>query len=452
MTTQSLAAPPPDSGLEQITGPSTNGIIQMLRQRRNLFEQARLNEQRYGPVHVLNMFGTKWVAACGPNAAETILMNKAKAFANGPGWSPLIGNFFDRGLMLLDFEEHRHHRTIMQQAFTPTVLKGYLQELQPIVARHIAALPVGSVEDGNPVPIYQHLKKMTLDVALEVFLGAKLPRPEADRINAAFIACLRASGAILRRPLPGSRWSKGVRGRRVLEEFLVERIDHARGSETADLLSVMCHAESGDGHRFSDQDIVDHMIFLLMAAHDTTTTTLANMVYYTAKTPRWQDRARAQSMELNIDLSFEDLSRLTDVELVFKEASRLCPPTPLEPRRAVKDTEVCGYFVPKGTLIFVPTNVNHRRAEIWRDPEIFDPERFTKERAEDKVHRLAWAPFGAGIHKCIGLYFAQYEIKAVMHHLLRGYEWSVPPEYEMRIDISALPAPVDSLPITLSKL
>lgn len=444
--TQSLEPPPDGSGLKRIIGPSTNGVVQALRQRRDVLKCARDNESRYGRVHVFTMFGAKWIAANGPDAAEQILANRDGAFANGPGWSPLIGPFFTRGLMLLDFAEHRHHRRIMQQAFTRPALKGYLRELQPVVAQHVAELPLGSVESGNPVLMYKHLKQMTLDVALEVFIGAKLPRPEADRINAAFISSIRASGSILRHPVPGSRWWRGLRGRQVLERFLAGRIAAARGRETSDLLSVLCHAESEEGHRFTDQDVINHLIFLLMAAHDTTTTTLANMIYNMAKVPRWQERARAQSLELDSELAYEDLPRLTELELIFKESLRLCPPVPLQPRVAVRDTEVCGYFVPKGYLVFVPTNVNHRREEFWPSSAEFDPERFA-----DRVHHLAWMPFGMGAHKCIGLYFAQLEIKTVLHQLLRGYEWSVPAGYQMPIDVSTLPAPKDKLPLTLRR-
>ncbi|RDI55583.1 cytochrome P450 [Nocardia mexicana] len=446
---QYLERPPAGSALKQISGPATNSVVQMLRRRRDPLGCARDSEARFGPVHVVNLFGDKWIAACGPEAAERILMNKDRAFANGPGWSPLISPFFERGLMLLDAAEHRRHRTLMQQAFTPAALKGYLQLMQPVVRRHIDALPTGSVEAGTPVRIYSHLKQLTLDVALEVFMGARLSRAEADRINSAFIDNLRAVGSIVRGPVPGGRWRKGLRGRKILEEFLAERIPVARRRETADLLSVLCRAADDDGGGCTDADVINHMIFLLMAAHDTTTTTLANMVYHMAAAPDWQQRARRQSLARNPDLSYDDLAELGDLELIFKESARLCPPLQVQLRKSVRDTEVCGYFVPAGYTVYIPTDANHRRGEIWSHPDVFDPGRFGAERAEHKAHRLAWAPFGAGVHKCIGLYFAQIEIKIILHHLLRDYEWTVPATYELPLDVSALPAPKDKLPITL---
>ena len=90
--------------------------------------------------------------------------------------------------------------------------------------------------------------------------------------------------------------------------------------------------------------------------------------------------------------------------------------------------------------------------EHWTDPRSFDPERFSAERREDKSHRYAWEPFGGGVHKCIGLYFAGAEIKTILHQLLRGYRWSVDPSYVVPMDYHSLPFPKDGQPIDLRPL
>ena len=79
----------------------------------------------------VNAVGGRWVQVLGPSALETVLTNRARAFSNKLGWDPLIGAFFDRGVMLMDFEEHRHHRRIMQQAFKHERLVSYLKEMNP---------------------------------------------------------------------------------------------------------------------------------------------------------------------------------------------------------------------------------------------------------------------------------------------------------------------------------
>ena len=125
--------------------------------------------------------GINIVTCSGPDAAEQILMNKDKAFANGPAWSYFIGPFFSRGVMLFDFDEHRHHRHILQQAFTPKILKGLLRRDAAGHRRSRRAVPD---RQGEAV---QRVQELTLDIALEVFLGVELPRDEADKLSKAFI-------------------------------------------------------------------------------------------------------------------------------------------------------------------------------------------------------------------------------------------------------------------------
>ncbi|GAB2450740.1 cytochrome P450 [Nocardia tengchongensis] len=449
--TQFAAAPPTGSELSRVSGPATNSLAQLIRQRRDPVAAARADEATYGAVYALNMFGSQWIIAAGLDAAQEILMSKGRVFANGPAWRPLNGPFFDRGLLMLDFDEHRAHRSIMQQAFGRTALTSYLTSLHTIVERHIGEMSEGSVADGNPVLMHRRFEQLTMDVALEVFMGARLPREEAARISKAIVSTLQAAGAMVRVAIPGNRWWRGLRGRRTLEAFLTDRVAAAREGQGSDLLSMLCHATDEDGARFTDRDVVDHMIFLLVAAHDTTTGTLTNMVYNMAKYPDWQKRARARSLEMPLELGYDELAALTELDWVLKETTRLCTPIQIEPRVAVADTEVCGYFIPKGSMVVVPTLANHHRPEIWSCPEEFDPERFGDERAEHRQHRMAWAPFGGGPHKCIGQHFAGLEIKMVLHQLLRGFEWEVPQDYIMPLDMNATPMPKDSLPVTLRR-
>ncbi|AZG48293.1 cytochrome P450 [Gordonia insulae] len=440
-----FAEAPTGSDLLEVPCAERNGILEMMSMRRDPFAFGDDRLARFGQVSGLNALGIQMVIAAGPRAADEILMNRDKAFANGPAWSYFIGPFFNRGIMLLDFDEHRHHRHILQQAFTPSALKGYMQEMQPMIADRIERFPTGDVK------LFSEFKALTLDVALEVFLGVELPKRDADKLNQAFIDTVRAGVAYVRKPVPGGRWWKGLRSRKVLEEFFYENIPAKRARETPDLFSVLCHAESDEGDTFTDADVVNHMIFVLMAAHDTSTITMSQMAYRMAKSPEWQQKAYEQSMELNPELGYDDLGKLSVIDAVMKESLRMCPPVPAQPRMAIKDTSVQGYFVPKGSFVSVPQLTNHRDPEFFTNPDMFDPERFSKERAEDKGHRMAWMPFGGGVHKCIGLYFGQMEIKTILHHLVRGYEWSVPDDYQIPMDYSSLPVPKDKLPVSLRR-
>ncbi|POM24771.1 putative cytochrome P450 120 [Actinomadura rubteroloni] len=447
MAARILAAPPDGSRLKPVTGaPGLPYIGQTLQVMRNPFGTATKRYEQFGPVSWSWLLGRRTVTVQGPEAAEIVLVNRDKVFASGPAWSYYIGPFFRRGIMLLDFEEHLHHRRIMQQAFTRDRLAAYMAAMAPGIGRGLDAWT-----PGDRFTVHDHVKQLTLDLAVDVFMGVDLDRAEADRINGAFVDAVRAGTAYVRFPVPGLRWQRGLRARRVLEDFFRAHLPAKRRDGGDDLFAALCQAETDDGHRFTDDDVVNHMIFVLMAAHDTTTITLTTMAYYLAKHPEWQERLRDESLALGKPvLAFEDLDALTGVDLVMKEALRLVAPVPALPRRAVRDTEILGHHIPAGTTVVVPLLTNHRMPEWWPDPERFDPERFA--RREDKVHRYAWEPFGGGAHKCIGLHFAGMQVKSIMHQWLLRYRWSVPGRYTWPLDTTSLPSPKDGLPVRLDPL
>jgi cytochrome P450 len=405
----------------------------------------RSRYDRFGPVHWSRAFGRPSVNVIGPDAAGEVLLNRDRAFANGPGWDFFIGKFFPRGLMLLDFEEHHRHRRIMQQAFTNERLAGYLDPMNAVLADGIAAW--GHDHDFR---VYPALKQLTLDVATRTFMGGEIGS-EADRINQAFTNCVRAATAIVRYPVPGLRWKRGLDSHALLVRYLREQLPAKRASDGADLFSALCHAQDEDGARFTDEDIVNHMIFLLMAAHDTTTITMTTMAYYLAKNTDWQDRCRAESIALGTPtVPYGRLNDLVSLDLVMKECMRLVTAVPGVSRMTVKDTTLLGHRIPANTHISVNMHLTQNLDEYWPDPTKFDPERFAEHRREDKVHRYAWIPFGGGVHKCIGMYFGGMQVKAAMHQLLLSYRWDVPAAYEMPIDWTSLPRPKDGLPIRLA--
>ncbi|HVV09578.1 cytochrome P450 [Amycolatopsis sp.] len=442
-----LASPPPGSGLAPVLGDGGAPLIgHTLDSMRFGVDFALRHYETYGPVSWMGSLGQKIVVLAGPEATQIALVNKDKVFSQ-EGWRFFIEKFFHRGLMLLDFEEHHLHRRIMQEAFTRGRLTGYASQFGPVLRDGIRAW------GGEPRPrLYWALKRLTLDVATRVFMG--MPSgPDAAKINRAFVDSVRAATAIVRFPVPGGRWAAGLAGRRLLERYFAENLPAKRSSPGDDLFSALCHATGDDGEQFSDADVINHMIFLMMAAHDTTTITSTAAAYHLAKHPEWQERARAESLALGDGLpGLAELDRLSTLDLVIKESLRLTAPVPSLPRRAVRDTEVLGHYIPKGTLVSVSPNTNHFSPGHWSNPHEFDPERFAEGRREDKSHRYAWMPFGGGAHKCIGLHFGMFEVKAVLHEMLRAHRWSVPGSYRMRWDYVSLPVPVDGLPVHLTAL
>ncbi|GAA3239428.1 cytochrome P450 [Pseudonocardia petroleophila] len=433
-----LAAVPGDQGL-----PVLGRTLEYIRYGSD-FTRAR--HAHYGPVSWAGFLGERVVMAAGPDATRAVLTNADKAYSQD-GWRYLIDRFFGRGLMLLDFDEHRAHRRVMQQAFTADRLAGYVDQTIPCARDTVPTWPT-----DRPVRIYPELKRLTLDVATRVFMDERTG-PETERINRAFVDCVRAASALVKWDVPGTRWRAGLRGRAVLETYFAENLPGKRAQPGHDLFSALCQARTPDGEAFSDTDVINHMIFLMMAAHDTSTITSAAAAYYLAANPQWQERAREESLALgDAPLDMAALRTLRTLDLVVKESLRLVAPVPVVMRRTVTDTALLGHHIPRGTLVLVAGAVNHFDPGCWTDPDTFDPDRFAEPRHEDRSHRDAWIPFGGGVHKCIGMAFGTLEVTAILHEMLRTYRWSVEPGYRPRWDNTSLPVPADGLPVRLTRL
>ena len=412
----------------------------------NFEDFTRQRFTRYGDVVRFNAFGMEFIALLGPEANQLVLQNRDDLFSNA-SWEKMIGPFFRRGLMLLDGDEHRLHRRVMQVAFTNAALREDLDGINRTLAASLAAWPT-----GEGVRVFDLLKSMTLDIASRVFLGQPAGK-DSDAMNRAFLATVQAATGVVRYDLPFTRWRAGLRGRELLEKTFADALPAHRGGSGNDLFTRLCAARTEDGQPFSDEDVINHLVFLLMAAHDTSTITLSNMLYQLAKNPAWQERLREQSLALGrAQLEYEDLERLSDMDHAMKETLRLTPPVPGLPRQATRDFEYAGYRIPKGSLISISLWMTHRLERYWKEPERFDPDRFAPGRAEDRQHPFLWLPFGGGAHKCIGMHFGAMEVKAALHQMLLRFRWSVPPGYTMPQDWTSLPIPADRLPLRLERL
>ena len=389
------------------------------------------------------------VTLLGPEANQFVLHDREGNFSNRGGWAYWIDAVFPGAIMAMDDPAHKQHRRIMQGAFKRSAMGRYVQDMGPVIARVLAAWPAGA---GQTMLFFPQVKALTLNIAARVFMGMALG-PEADRMNQAFVDTVAASLALVRRPLPPLAMWRGVRARRWLVQTLRARLADKRASEGPDLFSQLCHARSEDGEAFSDDEVVNHMIFLMMAAHDTTTSALTTMVYCLARQPEWQDRLRQDAQALPDEhLQYAQLAGCERTEWVMKEALRMYPPLTSIPRKAARDCEFGGYRIPKGTPVGISPIHTHHLPSIWTLPMQFDPERFSPARAEHRQHPYAYLPFGGGAHLCIGQHFADMEVKSVLHQLLRRFKLSVPEGYRMPYQLVPIAKPRDGLPIQLQAL
>jgi cytochrome P450 len=433
--------------------PIKTGFLESLRfikqSYNNPLEHGQYLRERYGDVVMQQAGRMKLVHMFGADAVQLCLRNPDQLFSNKKAWDLIIGRIFPNGLMLRDGDDHRYHRRLMQAGFKSKAMQGYFQQMTPQIAEALDGW-------GESVPTnllaYPAFKQMTLDLAATIFLGMDLGAG-ARKVNKAFEATVAASMPRIPVALPGTVLYRGIRAREFMCRFFMSQIDGKRSSDDEDLFALLCRAVDEDGNRYTDQEIVDHMIFLMMAAHDTTTSTLTSMVYLLARYSAWQERLREEAMALGAEpVSYDKLSAMTQMDWVIKETLRLYPPLSTLPKFSNQPFEHAGYLIPADAMIITYPIHTHYMDEYWTNPTQFDPERFSPERAEQKRHAYSWVPFSGGAHMCIGLHFADMQIKLVMDQILKRYRFSVPEGYEMPVQQSPISKPRDQLPIILERL
>lgn len=401
---------------------------------------------RYGPIFRVNVLFQDVIVMLGPQANEAVLKDPGRNFSSTMAWNPTLDRIFPNGLMLKDFDEHKYHRRVLQAAFKRPAIESYVSAMSSGMASGLEGWP-----RGRSFSFYQQVKSMLLSAAASVFLGMNVER-EAEQINRSFIHAVDATLALVRFNIPGNRWWRGQRGRVYLENFVRRHIAVKREGDDPDIFAQLCRMRDDDGCYLSEQAIVDHTIFLLFAAHDTTTSTLCSIIYSLAQYPDWQSTLRDEIVGMTADISVDSLGELDTTALVFREALRMYPPLPTIPRRCVRETEVMGHRIPRNAGIGISALFTHYMPEFWSDPHCFDPERFAPGRAEDKNHFFQFIPFGGGAHKCLGLHFAEIQSKLFLYHFLRNYEVSVEPGYQMAYSVVPMSLPTDGLPVTLRRI
>jgi cytochrome P450 len=407
------------------------------------------NVAEYGPVYRVDNFGGWNVVMTGADANEMLLFDRDKNFSSKLGWDPILDRLFPRGLMLMDFDHHRADRKALSVAFKPEPMKNYLDALNDGIARGVA-----DWHTRGEFKFYPAIKALTLDLAATSFLGIPWG-PEASAINQAFVDMVAASIGIIRVPLPGTAMGRGVKGRKFMCAFFAREIPGRRGKTGDDFFTQFCNVTDEDGKLLADQQIIDHMNFLMMAAHDTLTSTLSSTIYYLARNPEWQDRVRAEINALRATagpmLPYERLGELEQLEWAFKESMRLLPPVPSLPRRALRDFEYGGYRIPAGAHVSISPMYVHRMAEYWEEPETWDPSRFSHNRSKGR-HKYAWVPFGGGAHMCVGMHFAYMQMKSFFYTLLADHRVTLRKGYEPDIQMFPIPKPRDGLPIRIERI
>jgi cytochrome P450 len=410
--------------------------------------------REHGPVYKNKALGYWTVMMIGAEANELLLFDRDKNFSSEQGWGPTLHQLFPRGLMLLDFDHHRMDRRALSIAFKPEPMRHYADALDRGIAAEVARW-------GGTMQFYPAIKQLTLDLAAESFLG--LPwGPQSAKINQAFVDMVQASITPIRKPLPFTQMRKGVNGRAFLVDYFTAETLRRRAGDGLgqDMFSQFATATREEGQMLPVDEVVDHMNFMMMAAHDTITSSATSLVWLLAKHPEWQEKVRQEVFAVTggpdangtpRGAAYDDLAKFELLEMAFKESLRLIAPVPSIPRRALRSFEFKGMRIPAGAACGFNVHLTHHMEEYWDSPETFDPLRFTPDKVKAR-HKYAWIPFGGGAHMCLGLHFAYMQVKILMAQMLQRYRIEVDEGYAPEWQPWPIPKPKDGLRVTLRPL
>jgi cytochrome P450 len=366
--------------------------------------------------------GEEFVFMVGPEANRFVLQAHREHFSHGLGWTPLIGESLGRGLLNMDDPEHARHRKMWNPAFASASMATYLPIMQQVIAERTATW----VEQGM-VDVYHEAREITFDVAAAALAGFRTGA-EVDRLRELFYILLHGFEVgfesweqFFERQLR----ARDEVARMLLTLIAARRVAPGDPSGGRDVLSMIVHARDEQGQMLGDEQILAHLNILLVAGHETTTTLAAWVLYLLATHPEQRARVQAELDALQADtggaLAIEALRSAKVLDAFIREAGRLYAPVINVPRGVVRDFEFAGYSVPAGTQVRLALAAGHRLPHVFAHPEDFDPDRFLPPREEDRRQPYALVTFGGGPRVCIGINFAQVEVKALVAHVLPHY-------------------------------
>lgn len=354
----------------------------------------------------------KLLIVSGPEAAHQVFVDQAESFRKSYALSVFARPMLGDGLLTSEQEAHRVDRKRLAPAFAHKRVAAYADVM---VARAEAA--AARIIERGTIDFSEEMMLMTLEIVGKALFDADVGS-DAEAIGEALTKAMQHMIDTLLSVLPIPPvvpTPKNLRAKRHVAELdaivyrIIEDRRKAGAEDRGDVLSILL-APDEDGRVMSDREIRDHVMTLLLAGHETTANALAWTFAELAVHP--EARARVEN-EVDTVLkgrapTFDDLKQLPICLATFKEAMRLHPPAYTVGRLARAPATIGGQSVAKNRIVLVNVVGMHRRADLFRHPDTFEPERFLPER-EREIPKRAFLPFGDGARVCIGNQFALME-------------------------------------------
>lgn len=277
------------------------------------------------------------------------------------------------------------------------------------------------------------MKQMTFAIASILLLGSE-PGQETERLSNIFTQLTQGLFAFPI-PLPWATYPKALKARDEILAHIETAIQSRRQNPQNDALGLLLQSRDEDGNALSEAEIKVQALLMLFAGHETTTSMLISLAMSLAQYPDVCQKARAEQEAISSEnLTFEHLKQMPYLAQILKEIERLYPPVGGGFRGVVKPFEFQGYHVPAGWKVMYQMKGAHQDSSIYPHPEQFDPDRFSPERNENKKVEYSLVGFGGGQRICLGMAFAQMEMKIFAARLLQNYHWELLPNQDLTME------------------
>ncbi|MCY7335293.1 MAG: cytochrome P450 [Chamaesiphon sp.] len=437
-TTSTLPLPPGKSGL-----PWIGETISFLTDP----DFATKRRQQYGSIFRTNIIGRPTVVMSGAAANKFILSTHFDRFSWRDGWPDNFKELLGASLFLQEGAEHQRNRKLLMPAFHGKALMNYVATMTEITDRYLSKWE----QTGN-LTWFPELKNLTFEIASVLLIGSE-PGAETTELSRLFT---ELTNGLFTLPL---KWSYTTYGRAITaRDRLLEHIEQVvldrQQSPTQDALGLLVQSQDEEGNRLSVAELKVQALLLLFAGHETTTSLIASLCLALAQNPEVLARARAEQQQIgrNTPISIDSLKPMTYLDRVLREVERMYSPIGGGFRGVVKEFEFNGYRVPKGWQLLYRIPEAHFDAAVYPQPHTFDPDRFDPDRSDYKPSDYTFVTYGGGSRICIGMAFAQMELKIIAAMLLRRNSWELLPNQNLTLDPIPTLHPRDGLKVKFQKL
>ena len=373
---------------------------------------------------------------CHPQLAQQVLVDHASVFVRGGMFYEPVRMLVGEGLPAAEGLAWRRQRRMMQRHFHNSVVARLTEQIANTVDTSLRRWAERS--QGRPVDIEPLTAELAMSVTIAVIFGDAIQAERTERLRDALgVAVDQFARAWLTNGLPP--WLPLPTRRRfattleIIDEEILAIIEERRrcGELGDDLLSLMLGAPDSE---MSDRLLRDELVSLFVGGYETTSTALSWGLAELARRPEVFRRLRAEAQaKLGPGRpSAEAIRELVYARQVFDETLRVYPPAIWTPRMAARDIELDGHPIEAGQTVMISIYNIHHHPEQWDAPARFDPERFAPGATRTR-HRLAFMPYGAGKHTCIGKALANLEGTLALAEIARRFDLELAEVPELRL-------------------